>query len=106
VDIAGVALERAARHVEVAGVADRIDRQRHDLGTSFPYGEFELVSAQFPHSLGDMRHEEISPTAASAVARGGVLLIVGHACSPPWDHDHANVLLPTPQEVLTELHLP
>jgi thioredoxin reductase/SAM-dependent methyltransferase len=106
VDISGVALERAARHAEEAGVADRIDWQRHDLATSFPDGEFELVSAQFLHSLGDMPREEILRTAASAVARGGVLLIVGHAGFPPWDHDHANVLLPTPQKVLTELHLP
>jgi thioredoxin reductase/SAM-dependent methyltransferase len=106
VDISAVALERAARHAEEAGVADRIDWQRHDLGTSFPDGEFELVSAQFLHSFGDMPREEILRTAASAVVRGGVLLIVGHAGPAPWDHAHAAVVLPTPEEVLAQLHLP
>jgi thioredoxin reductase/SAM-dependent methyltransferase len=106
VDISAVALERAARHAEEAGVADRIDWQRHDLGTSFPDGEFELVSAQFLHSFRDMPREEILRTAASAVVRGGVLLIVGHAGPAPWDHAHAGVVLPTPEEVLAQLHLP
>jgi hypothetical protein len=80
--------------------------QRHDLGTSFPDGEFELVSAQFLHSFRDMPREEILRTAASAVVRGGVLLIVGHAGPAPWDHAHAGVVLPTPEEVLAQLHLP
>jgi SAM-dependent methyltransferase len=106
VDISSVALERAARHAEEAGVADRIDWQRCDLATSFPAGEYDLVSAQFLHSHGDLPRERILRTAADAVARGGVLLIVGHSGVPPWDHEHADVRLPTPQEVLADLHLP
>ncbi|HZE34083.1 MAG TPA: class I SAM-dependent methyltransferase [Actinoallomurus sp.] len=105
VDISGVALERAARNA--AEVADRIDWQRHDLGTSFPAGEFNLVSAHFLHSPGDMPRERILRTAAGAVAPGGVLLVVGHAGFPPWeDNPHPDVHLPTPHEVLEDLDLP
>jgi SAM-dependent methyltransferase len=105
VDISEVALERAARHA--ADVAERIDWQRHDLGTSFPEGSFDLVSAHFLHSPGDMPRERILRTAAGAVAEGGVLLIVGHAGFPPWEHDPPpGVHLPTPQEVLEDLDLP
>ena len=105
VDISGVALERAARNA--AEVADRIDWQRHDLGTSFPAGSFDLVSAHFLHSPGDMPRERILRTAAGAVAPGGVLLVVGHAGFPPWEENpHPDVHLPTPQEVLDDLDLP
>jgi SAM-dependent methyltransferase len=106
VDISGVALERAARHAAEAGVAEAIDFQRHDLAASFPDGEFDLVSAHFLHSRGEMRREEILRRAAAAVAWGGVLLIVGHGGLPPWDHEHADLSLPTPQQVLADLHLP
>ena len=46
VDISQVALDRATEHASDAGVADRIDWQRRDLGESFPTGSFDLVSAQ------------------------------------------------------------
>ncbi|WP_352244305.1 bifunctional NAD(P)/FAD-dependent oxidoreductase/class I SAM-dependent methyltransferase [Microtetraspora sp. NBRC 13810] len=105
-DISGVALDRAAREAERAGVAGRVDWQRHDLGTSFPAGTFDLVSAHFLHSMTDMPREEILRTAASAVAPGGILLVVGHAGPPPWEHDHSHVRLPTTDEVLRELRLP
>jgi SAM-dependent methyltransferase len=105
-DISQVALDRAARHAAEAGVADRVDWQRHDLGVSFPEGVFDLVSAHFLHSLGDMPREKILRTAASAVAPGGVLLIVGHSGHPSWEHDHhPDVVLPKPQEVLEALEL-
>ncbi|MDX3850757.1 class I SAM-dependent methyltransferase [Streptomyces sp. AK02-01A] len=105
-DISGVALERAARHAAEAGVADRVDWQQHDLGASFPAGVFDLVSAQFLHSPGDMPREKILRTAASAVAPGGVLLVVGHSGSPSWEHHpHPEVHLPTPDEVLESLEL-
>ena len=101
----GVALERAARNADE--VADRIDWRRHDLGTSFPAGRFDLVSAQFLHSPADMPREKILRTAADAVTPGGVLLIVGHAGFPPWESDpHHDVHFPTPREVLEDLDLP
>ncbi|MFI6510953.1 class I SAM-dependent methyltransferase [Streptosporangium sp. NPDC050855] len=109
VDISGVALERAARHAAATAgdVADRIDWRRHDLAVSFPEGTFDLVSAQFLHSPGDMPRERILRAAASAVAAGGVLLIVGHAGPPPWEEESdAHRSLPTPQQVLDSLELP
>ncbi|MFF3755021.1 FAD-dependent oxidoreductase [Streptomyces sp. NPDC002018] len=105
-DISGVALGRAADHAEAEGVADRIDWQRHELGVSFPEGRFDLVSAHFLHSYGDLPREKILRTAASAVAPGGVLLIVGHAGFASWEENpHTGVHFPTPEEVLASLDL-
>ncbi|MDI5966593.1 class I SAM-dependent methyltransferase [Streptantibioticus silvisoli] len=112
VDISAVALERAARHAADAGVADRVDWQRHDLARSFPAGEFDLVSAQFLHSYLAMPREDILRTAAAALAPGGVLLVTGHSGPPHWQpaeeghHDHPAIELPTPAEVLDALRLP
>lgn len=109
VDISGVALARAERHAATADAdaAGRIDWQRHDLAVSFPTGTFDLVSAQFLHSPGDMPRERILRSAAAAVAPGGVLLIVGHAGLPSWEtNPHPEVHLPTPAEVLESLELP
>jgi SAM-dependent methyltransferase len=106
-DISGVALDRAAAHAKAAGVPDGIDWQRHDLGASFPEGVFELVSACFLHSQGDMPREKILRTAAAAVAPGGVLLIAGHAGWPSWEQNpHPEMHFPTTQEVLDALDLP
>ncbi|MEV0232858.1 bifunctional NAD(P)/FAD-dependent oxidoreductase/class I SAM-dependent methyltransferase [Nonomuraea sp. NPDC050786] len=106
-DVSGVALERAAEHATGAGVADRIDWQRHDLSASFPEGTYDLVSACFLHSPRDLPREAILRAAASAVAPGGVLLVVGHGGwaswveNPPFEAD-----FPTPQDVLDALALP
>ncbi|WP_369360242.1 class I SAM-dependent methyltransferase [Streptomyces sp. cg2] len=109
-DVSGVALGRAAEQAAAAGVADRIDWQRHDLAVSFPAGSFDLVSAQFLHHPGEIFRAGILRTAASAVAPGGTLLIVGHAEPPPWeqehDHPHPMERFPTNGEVLAGLALP
>ncbi|WP_242894986.1 class I SAM-dependent methyltransferase [Actinomadura litoris] len=112
-DVSRVALERAVRHAADAGVADRVDLQRHDLAVSFPAGTYDLVSAQFLHSPAPLPREEVLRAAAAAVAPGGTLLITGHAGLPPWEqhehehgHDHHDVDLPTPEEVLASLRLP
>ncbi|MEV8016006.1 class I SAM-dependent methyltransferase [Streptomyces sp. NPDC086554] len=105
-DVSRVALDRAAGHADRAGVAERIDWQRHDLATSFPAGSYDLVSAHFLHSLVDMPREQILRNAAAAVAPGGVLLVVGHEGFPSWEPGpHPEVHLPTPQEVLASLDL-
>ncbi|SDK29572.1 FAD-dependent oxidoreductase [Nonomuraea jiangxiensis] len=106
-DISGVALGRAAEQAEAAGVADRIDWQRHDLARSFPAGTFDLVAASFLHSPVDLPREGILRTAAAAVAPGGVLLVIGHAGWPSWEHEPLpGVHFPTPQDVLDALELP
>lgn len=103
-DLSRVALERAAYHAADAGVADRIDWQWHDLGATFPEGEFDLVSAQFLHSMGDLPRERILRRAAVAVAPGGILLVVGHAGFPHWEKNpDPTVAFPTPEEVLASL---
>jgi SAM-dependent methyltransferase len=106
VDISRVALDRAARHAAEAEVADRIDWQRADLAAAFPTGIFDLVSAQFLHSLIELPREKILRNAAASVAPGGILLVVGHAGWPSWEHspDH-DVVFPTPEEVLESLEL-
>ncbi|MEE4546523.1 class I SAM-dependent methyltransferase [Streptomyces sp. V4-01] len=108
VDISQVALDRAEGHCRDAGLSDRVHWQRHDLAQSFPSGSFDLVSAHFLHSPFDMPRDRILRDAAAAVARGGVLLVAGHAAFPPWaphqeHHDHVD--LPTPHEVYDGLAL-
>ncbi|WP_330330306.1 methyltransferase domain-containing protein [Streptomyces sp. NBC_00536] len=105
-DISAVALERGAAHAAEAGVADRIEWQRHDLAESFPAGEFDLVTASFLHSYGDFPRERILRTAAGSVAPGGILLIVGHAGWADWQQDRPEVRFPTPEQVVAELELP
>lgn len=100
-DISGVALRRAAEHAATAGVT--VDWQHHDLGVSFPEGTFDLVSAQFLHSLGDLPREKILRRAAAAVAPGGILLIEGHLSAGPF-HD-GKIELPSPDEVVASLEL-
>ncbi|MFF8670196.1 class I SAM-dependent methyltransferase [Streptomyces sp. NPDC015242] len=76
-DVSGVALERAARHARDAGVSIR---WVHAALTeaALPPGSFDLVSAQYPALLrtADAAAERALLT---AVAPGGVLLLVHHA---------------------------
>jgi 2-polyprenyl-3-methyl-5-hydroxy-6-metoxy-1,4-benzoquinol methylase len=78
VDISQVALDRAARHAEAAGVADRVTWLRADLtdGTS-PGSGFDLVSAQYLHLPGALR-VPLYRGLAEAVGPGGTFLVVGH----------------------------
>ncbi|MFD1151829.1 SAM-dependent methyltransferase [Saccharothrix hoggarensis] len=109
VDVSTTALARGAARATELGVAARIDWQRHDLGRTFPTGVFDLVSAQFLHSLvaPEGERESILARAAEAVAPGGVLLVVSHAGWATWQHDHphADHHFPTNAEVLASLDL-
>jgi hypothetical protein len=75
--------------------------------TAVDISPFDLVSAQFLHSLVELPREEILRRGASAVAPGGLLVVVGHAEVPPWSHHaHDAVELPTPDSELAALALP
>lgn len=91
VDVSPTALRRAAQAAQEAGLAERIDFQRHDLSETFPDGEFDLVSAQFLQSPLDFdRTTVLRRCAARAVAPGGRLIIVDHGAPPPWAHEMAH----------------
>lgn len=107
VDVSATALERTAGHAEEAGVGDRVTVERHDLASTFPDGEFDLVSVQYLHSPVELARAEILRRAAGAVAPGGMLLVVGHAALPPSaPHPEVAISFPTPSEVLRDLALP
>jgi len=105
-DVSAVALQRAARDAERAGVT--VGFQRHDLTESFPEGTYDLVSSQFLYSYGDFPRARILRRAAAAVAPGGVLLIESHQdhgpYGPPAD-GHPPVRFAGPDELLAELRL-
>ncbi|AKV00270.1 Thioredoxin reductase [Labilithrix luteola] len=100
VDIATSALVAARARSE--GLA--IDYQQHDLGESFPEGEFDLVSAQYLQSPVAFPRARVLQRAARAVARGGLLLVVEHASHRPWGHkpEH-DVVFPPAEELAVEI---
>jgi SAM-dependent methyltransferase len=109
VDISKTALAVGAARAVDEGLAERIDWIQADLATWHPAHEYDLVTAAFLHSPVELPREEILRRAASAVAPGGRLLVVGHGAFPPSashsDHEDAPPL-PTPDDVLAALELP
>jgi SAM-dependent methyltransferase len=107
VDISQTALDRAAADARARNLLERIDFQRHDLPETFPSGVFDLVSAQFLHSMVDLDRPRLLHLGADAVARGGVLLIVDHGGPPPWASKlHHHHEFPSADEVVESLNLP
>jgi SAM-dependent methyltransferase len=104
VDISDEALRRAAE--DAGELASHIDFQHHDLTRTFPEGQFDLVSAQFLQSPVEWDRNNLLRRAATAVAPGGVFLLVDHGAAPPWSmHKHAHMHFPTPQDVLDGMAL-
>ena len=108
VDISETALAVGAARAAELGLAERVEWVRADLATWHPAQEFDLVTAAFLHSPVELPREEILRRAASAVAPGGRLLVVGHAAFPGASHHHEPDAppLPTSDEVLAALDLP
>jgi len=105
VDISDTALGRAGAEAGKRGLADRVTLLQIDLSEAFPDGTFDLVSAQFLQSLVHLDRERIFAAAASAVAPGGLLVVVDHGAAPPWAkhiHDH---VFPGVDEVLATIDL-
>jgi SAM-dependent methyltransferase len=106
VDISETALARAAEDARARNMLERIDFQRHDLPHTFVEGVFDLVSAQFLHSMVELDRPRLLRMGAEAVSAGGTLLIVDHAGPPPWasklDHHHE---FPSADEVVASLSL-
>jgi thioredoxin reductase/SAM-dependent methyltransferase len=109
VDIAGIALERAAARAEAAGaeVAGRIEWAHADLRERPPAeGAYDLVSSHFMQLPGDTRRELFARLAA-AVTPGGTLLIVGHHPSDlrtaPRHRMHFPDMMYTAEEVAASL---
>ncbi len=99
-DVAQPALDRGAEHRGDLPVT----LERHDLATSFPAGEFDLVSAQYLHSPDPAAfpREAVLRRAAQAVAPGGILLVVGHGKLPSFAWD-PTMRMPEATEVLASL---
>lgn len=106
VDISETALSRAAADAAERGLSDRVDFVQMNLSETFPQGRFDLVSAQFLHSMVHLDRDPIFAAAARAVVAGGTLLIVDHGAPPPWAdpaaHDH---VFPSAEEVLDAIDL-
>ncbi|MFD3873061.1 class I SAM-dependent methyltransferase [Streptomyces sp. NPDC058623] len=85
-DFSAEGLARAARHTEQAGVADRVDWWQVDARTFDAGGRsYDLVTSHYLHAP-DGGMVEVTRRLATAVAPGGLLLIVGHAPSHVFSH--------------------
>lgn len=105
-DVSAVALERAAAHAVDSGYADRITWQQQDLAEWEPEPIFDLVSAQFLHSPLLPWRDSVA-SAASAVAPGGTLLVVGHHPHglAPWSHHRETGMFFSPEQLAGALRL-
>lgn len=108
VDIAGTALQRAARAASERGLDPGLVRWlQEDLATWTPDGQYDLVSASFMQSPLDFPRAEVLRRAAEAVAAGGHLLVVAHAAPPPWAKglDSSTHHFLSPEQEVAELAL-
>ncbi|MFD9902871.1 class I SAM-dependent methyltransferase [Streptomyces sp. NPDC059063] len=106
VDISTTAVERVQERARALGIGDRVAAEQHDLGSSFPAGQFDLVSAQYFHTPFPLLRGRVLRTAARALRPGGRLLIVDHGSTAPWSwNQDPDVHYPTPAEIAADLTL-
>lgn len=106
VDVSAAALALVARHAADGGVAERITLGRQDLTDGLPAGTYDLVSAQYLQSPVAFDRDRVLRAAASAVAVGGLLLVVDHASVAPWSWADPDTRFPTADDLLASLRLP
>jgi thioredoxin reductase/SAM-dependent methyltransferase len=100
VDVSSTALQRVVDLAADQGLSERVRVQQHDLSATFPPGTFDLVTASYFHSPVAMDRPAVLARAATAVAPGGILLVVDHASVPPWSWADPDSTFPTPQQTL------
>ena len=106
VDVSQLAIDRGRARADELGLTDHIEWVRVDLGATVPGGPFDLVSAQFLQSPIEFPRADVLAAAARAVAPGGSLVTVSHAAFPPGSqHEHSDLVLPTPERELADLQL-
>jgi len=87
VDVSSTALARAAEAIrEVGSVDGSVEWVEADLATWEPNGDYDLISACFLQSRGDLDFDAdaVLRRMAEHITPGGHLLVVGHATTPPW----------------------
>ncbi len=104
VDVSRTALERAEASARASGLAGRVDWQQHDLGTSFPPGSFDLVSACFLHSPAEQPGRGTRAAPGGGGGRHPRRHPAGreHGSGPSWQPVH-DVRFPAPEDVLQAL---
>ncbi|MFI6599381.1 class I SAM-dependent methyltransferase [Nonomuraea sp. NPDC050536] len=105
-DISAVAVERLAVLARSHGLDDRVTTVRHDLRTSFPHGEFDLICAHYLHTPIDLDRATVLRSAAHALRPDGRLLIVDHGSAAPWSwNQDPGVRYPSPHEVAADIDM-
>ncbi|MCK9924182.1 methyltransferase domain-containing protein [Frankia sp. AgPm24] len=106
VDISPTALARGAAAARALGLDGRIRWSAHNLDTDFPTGAWDLVTTAYLHSPVALDRERILRRAATAVAVGGTLIIIGHLGAPSWmTEPPPHFDPPSPEETVASLDL-
>lgn len=106
VDISAVAVERLAALAHAHDLGDRVTAVRHDLHTSFPHGEFDLICAHYLHTPFDLDRAAVLRSAAHRLRPGGRLLVVDHGSTAPWSwNQDRDLRYPSPREVAADIDL-
>lgn len=105
VDVSDTALRYAADNATRAGVSGSIRFRQHELASSFPPGQFGLVTALFLHSPTEFPRLAVLRRAADAVGPAGLFLVVEHGSRAPWSWSAPGTVYPTAAERLSSLSL-
>lgn len=105
VDVSPTVLRYAAGNATRAGAEDHITFEQHDLSSTFPDGQFELVLASYFQSPIEFGRKAVLRRAASSVVAGGHLFITEHGARAPWSWAPLDTQYPTSEETLVSIEL-